>query len=77
MEVKKIEFARAPRDELDHHHVQSVSVIAKPGEAQRARTDGLKLCRRNRIAAGEQRHLMSKADEGLRQPRNDALRAAV
>ena len=44
MEVNKIEFGRPPRDEFDHHDVQGVSVI-DPGEAQRARTDGLKLRR--------------------------------
>ena len=76
MEVNKVEFGRAPRDEFDHHHVQGVSVI-DPGEAQRARTHCLKLRRRNRIAAGEQRHLMSLADKALRQPGNDALRTAV
>ena len=76
MEVNQDRNRPRAGDEFDHHHVQGVSVTGA-GEAQRARADGLKLCRRDRIAAGEQRHLMSEADKALRQPGNDALRAAV
>src|SRR5947209_18743503 len=77
MKVQKIELVGAPPHVLQHVQVQRERVADRAVEAQRARREWLKLGRRARIAAGEQRDLVPERDEFLDEPVNDPFGSAV
>jgi hypothetical protein len=79
MEVQEVEFlivAFLPHA-LQHHHVQRVGIADGSVEAQRLRPGRIEFCRRLRVAAGEQRDVVSQRYEFLGQPVHHPFGAAV
>ena len=77
VEVQEVEIGGAPVDALQHHHVQRVGVAHRAVEPQRPRPRRFELRRRHRIAAGEQRHVVTERDQFLGQPGYHPLGAAI
>ena len=77
MEVQEIEFIRLASDLLQHGHVQRVRVADRTVEAQRSRPERFKLRRGARVAACEQRHVMTERDQFLDEPLHDALGPSI
>ena len=76
MEVDHVELVRPLAQVVEHREVAR-DVVADAGEAQALRRAGHELGRGLRIAAGEQRDVVTLADQLLGQPRDDALGPAV
>ena len=79
MEVQEVEFlvvAFLPHA-LQHHHVQRVGIAHRSVEAQRLRPGRVEFRRGLRIAAGEQRDVVSERDQFLGQPVHHPFGAAI
>jgi hypothetical protein len=77
VDVQHVELMRAAIHLLQHHHMRRKGVAQRTAEAQRARQHRLECHRGDRIAAGEQRHVVTEIDEFFCQIRNDPLGSAV
>ena len=75
--MQEVELRSALRNGLQHRHVQGVCVAHLAVEPQRTRPSRFQLGARHAVAAGEQRHVMTEIDQGLGEPGDDPLGAAV
>src|SRR3954467_3879629 len=74
--VELVVVASLP-DALEHFHMQRIGITNRSVKAQRFRPAGVQFGGGLRVAAGEQRDLVSLGDELLSQPMDDAFSATI
>jgi hypothetical protein len=77
MRVDDVKIRSLPGDGFEQGRLGCHRIGTRSAQAKGPRPDGVESCRCYGIAAGEQRHFMSKMHQLLDQPGNDTLRAAV
>jgi hypothetical protein len=77
VKMHEIEIGRAPMHALEHHYVQGVRVAHRFIVAYRPRPRSVELRLGARVAACEQRHLVTERNQFVGEPVDDALRAAI
>ncbi|MGY4291235.1 hypothetical protein ACVWXO_010501 [Bradyrhizobium sp. LM2.7] len=79
MEVKEVEFLVVTflPHPFQHHHVQRVRIAHGTVEPECPRPQSIQLRGCPRIAAGEQRYIVSQGNQLFRQPMHHPLGAAI
>ena len=77
MEMDDVKFLGSFVHPAHHQHEIGNRIAHRAIEPQRHGNTGDEVGRSDRVAAGEQRHVMAEADEFFRKIRNDPLSAAI